>query len=93
MTVKLLYKQPEGRKSKLTTIAVRNTTETTRELGFASAVAEFGLLRDSEHKVSSSIADVRARANRFKGDDPFGHRAVFIKLIEIAEGTSRVGRR
>lgn len=39
MTVKLLYKPPEGRTSKLTTTAVRNTTETTRELGFASAVA------------------------------------------------------
>jgi hypothetical protein len=32
-------------------------------LGFASAVAEFGmLLRDSEHKGSASFADVRERA-------------------------------
>jgi Ca-activated chloride channel homolog len=94
MTVKLRYKQPEGRTSKLTTVAVRNTTETTPELGFASAVAEFGmLLRDSEHKGSSSFADVRTRASRFKGDDPFGHRAEFIQLVEAAENTGRVGRR
>jgi Ca-activated chloride channel family protein len=94
MTVKLRYKQPEGRTSKLTTVAVRNSTETTPELGFASAVAEFGmLLRDSEHKGSSSFADVRTRASRFKGDDPFGHRAEFIRLVDMAEGVNVVSRR
>ena len=94
MTVKLRYKAPDGHRSKLTTVVVRNATDTTPELGFASAVAEFGmLLRDSEHKGSSSFADVRMRASRFKGDDPFGHRAEFIRLVEIAEGERRVGRR
>ena len=94
MTVKLRYKQPEGRSSKLITIPVRNTTETTPELGFASAVAEFGmLLRDSEHKGSSSFADVRTRASRFKGEDPFGHRAELIRLVDTAEGVNVVSRR
>jgi Ca-activated chloride channel homolog len=94
MTVKLRYKLPEARTSKLTTVAVRNTIEATPELGFASAVAEFGLLlRDSEHKGSSSFADVRTRASRFKGDDPFGHRAEFIRLVEMAEGSEPVVRR
>jgi Ca-activated chloride channel family protein len=94
MTVKLRYKQPDGHRSKLTTVAVRDAIETTPELGFASAVAEFDmLLRDSEHKGSSSFADVRARASRFKGDDPFGHRAEFIRLVDAAEGVNRVSRR
>jgi Ca-activated chloride channel family protein len=94
MTVKLRYKQPDGHRSKLTTVAVRDTIETTPELGFASAVAEFGmLLRDSEHKGSSSFADVRARASRFKGEDPFGHRAEFIRLVDAAENANRVSRR
>jgi Ca-activated chloride channel family protein len=94
MTVKLRYKQPDGHRSKLTTVAVKNTTETTPELGFASAVAEFGmLLRDSEHKGSSSFADVRTRAGRFKGSDPFGHRAEFIRLVDAAENVNRASRR
>lgn len=94
MTVKVRYKQPDGNSSTLATVAVKNTTATTPELGFASAVAEFGmLLRDSEHKGSSSFDDVRERASRFKGNDPFGHRAEFIRLIDAAEGVNRVSRR
>jgi Ca-activated chloride channel family protein len=94
MTVKVRYKQPDGNSSPLATVAVKNTTATTPELGFASAVAEFGmLLRDSEHKGSSSFDDVRERASRFKGNDPFGHRAEFIRLIDAAEGVNRVSRR
>ena len=94
MTVKVRYKEPDGDKSTLTTVVVKNATESTPELGFASAVAEFGLLlRDSEHKGSSAFADVRERATRFKGNDPFGHRAEFIRLIDAAEGVNRVSRR
>jgi Ca-activated chloride channel family protein len=94
MTVKVRYKQPDGDTSTLAAVAVKNSTAPTSELGFASAVAEFGmLLRDSEHKGSSSFADVRERASRFKGNDPFGHRAEFIRLIDAAEGVNRVSRR
>jgi Ca-activated chloride channel family protein len=94
MTVKLRYKKPDEDVSTLTTVAVKNTTGTTAELGFASAVAEFGmLLRDSEHKGSSSFADVRERASRFKGGDAFGHRAEFLRLVDAAEGVNRVSRR
>ena len=94
MTVKLRYKQPDEHTSTLTTVAVKNTTATTPELGFASAVAEFGmLLRDSKHKGSSSYADVRARASEFKGGDLFGHRAEFIGLVDAAEGVNRVSKR
>jgi Ca-activated chloride channel homolog len=94
LTVKLRYKQPDGDTSTLSTVAVKDTTSSTPELGFASAVAEFGmLLRDSEYKGSATFADVRARAIRFKGNDPFGHRAEFIRLIDAAEGVNRVSRR
>jgi Ca-activated chloride channel family protein len=94
MTVKLRYKKPDGDISSLSSVAVRNTNETSPELGFASAVAEFGmLLRDSEHKGTSTYADVRDRASRFKGSDQFGHRAEFIRLVDAAEGVSRIARR
>ena len=65
-----------------------------RRLGFAAAVAEFGmLLRDSEFKGSSSFAEALALAERFKGEDAHGHRAEFIRLIGAAEGVSRITHR
>jgi hypothetical protein len=48
------------------------------------------LLRDSEFKGASSFSEALALAQRFKGDDPHGHRAEFIRLIGAAESVSRV---
>jgi Ca-activated chloride channel family protein len=91
MTVKLRYKQSDGDVSALMSVAVSQTARDLPELGFASAVAEFGmLLRDSEHKGTASYTQARALAERFKGDDAHGHRAEFIRLIGAAEGVSRV---
>jgi Ca-activated chloride channel family protein len=89
MTVKLRYKQPDAAESQLRTVVVRARRDMTPELGFAAAVAEFGmLLRDSAFKGSSSFESARALATRFKGNDPHGHRAELIRLIGIAEGIS-----
>jgi Ca-activated chloride channel family protein len=94
MTVKLRYKKPDGDVSSLMSVAVRTGSRTTAELGFASAVAEFGmLLRDSEFKGSSSFADVLSRAKTYRGEDPFGHRAEFMRLVNMAENLSRASRR
>jgi Ca-activated chloride channel family protein len=60
-------------------------------MGFAAAVAEFGmLLRDSEFKGASSFASAGELARRFKGEDPHGHRAEFIRLIDAAGGVTRL---
>ena len=62
----------------------------TPELGFASAVAEFGmLLRDSEFRGTSSFDAARRRAEQFRGSDAHGHRAEFVRLIGLAEGLMR----
>ncbi len=91
MTVKIRYKAPDGDVSTLMTTAVADRTQSTPELGFAAAVVEFGmLLRDSEFKGASSFSEALGLARRFKGDDPHGHRAEFIRLIGAAEGVSRV---
>ena len=86
MAVKLRYKQPDAVASQLRTFTVRTRRDMAPELGFAAAVAEFGmLLRDSEFKSAASFAQARNLATRFKGPDPHGHRAEFIRLIGLAE--------
>ena len=91
MTVKIRYKEPNGRKSMLIEVPVENRMPGSNALGFASAVAEFGMvLRDSEHKGSASLSNAVERARTFKGDDPFGHRAEFVRLAGAAEGVSRL---
>jgi Ca-activated chloride channel family protein len=86
MTVKLRYKQPEATESTLISATVATKLAPNPVLGFAAAVAQFGmLLRDSEYKGSASFASTRALATKFKGTDPHGHRAEFIRLIDSAD--------
>jgi Ca-activated chloride channel family protein len=86
MTVKLRYKQPDGDTSKLISVAVRDRVgELTPNLGFASAVAEFGmLLRGSEFKGQATWSSAQELARRHRGDDPDGYRAEFVRLVELA---------
>jgi Ca-activated chloride channel family protein len=91
MTVKVRYKERDADKSALITAVVSGDAQGSPQLGFAAAVAEFGmLLRDSEFKGSSSFRDALALAQRHKGDDAHGHRAEFIRLIGVAEGVTRL---
>lgn len=87
MTVKIRYKKPGDDTSKLLAHRVEaGKTKSTSNLMFASAVAEFGmLLRESEFKGSSSFASSLARAKSSKGDDEYGYKSDFIKMIEMAE--------
>lgn len=90
MTVKLRYKPPKGRRSKLMAgsvqdkdISLRGTTDNFR---FSAAVAQFGmLLRDSEFKGDSSFDNVLKLARGAKGKDVNGYRAEFIRLVEICQ--------
>jgi Ca-activated chloride channel family protein len=91
MTVKLRYQRPDEDVSTKLDVPVKNTIAKSAQLGFAAAIVEFGmLLRDSPFKGSSSYAEARALADRFKGEDPHGHRAEFIRLIGLAEQVSQV---
>jgi Ca-activated chloride channel homolog len=86
MTVKLRYKQPDGDTSKLISVAVKDRTgELTPNLGFAAAVAEFGmLLRRSEHKGQTTWSSAKELARRHRGEDPDGYRAEFARLVDLA---------
>ena len=63
----------------------------TANVGFASAVAEVGmLLRASKHAPSANYEAAVERARRFRGDDGEGYRAEFIKLAELAASLVRM---
>jgi Ca-activated chloride channel family protein len=87
LTLKLRYKKPDGKKSKLIehplidkNIALAKASDNFK---FSAAVASFGmLLRDSEFKGDSSYERVLELALDGKGQDPFGYRTEFIQLVE-----------
>jgi Ca-activated chloride channel family protein len=86
MTVKLRYKAPDARRSVPMSVVVSGVaSKASSNLGFAAAVAEFGmLLRDSPFKANASWKQVTDLAERHRGDDPEGYRAEFIRLIGLA---------
>ena len=93
VTVKLRYKAPDGDTSRLiSTVIANKPAPLGANLGFASAVAEFGmLLRESKHVGSGSFASAIERARKFRGNDTEGYRAEFIKLAETAQSLRAVG--
>jgi Ca-activated chloride channel family protein len=87
MTIKFRYKQPDGDKSKMESVTVKdkplNEANTSIDFRFAAAVAEYGmLLRDSQFKQDSKIEQVITMAKKAKGDDDNRYRAEFIRLAE-----------
>jgi Ca-activated chloride channel family protein len=94
MTVKLRYKAPDGDKSKLTSTVIFNRAQSmSANLGFASAVAEAGMvLRDSRNAKNASLPSAIARAKKFRGEDPDGYRAEFIRLMELASALPKTDR-
>jgi Ca-activated chloride channel family protein len=93
MAVKLRYKDPEADSSKLLSVAVQDRAgELTANIGFASAVAQFGmLLRNSEFKGQASWTSSVDLARKFRGDDPDGYRTEFIRLAELAAALDAQG--
>jgi Ca-activated chloride channel family protein len=92
LTVKLRHKAPDGDRSDLISAVILNRVQPMgANLGFASAVAELGmLLRDSLHAPDASFDRLIARARSFRGTDPDGDRAEFEKLAEVAAGLKRL---
>jgi len=86
LTVAVRFKQPDASESRRVAVTLLKTPRPmTANLGFASAVAEFGmLLRGSAHAGQASYAAVIDRARRYAGDDRDGYRAEFIGLAKRA---------
>lgn len=88
--VKLRYKQPDGKTSRLIEQAVMGAdapvTSASDNFRWSAAVASFGmLLRDSAFKGNASYQKVKQLAQSAKGKDPNGYRQEFIELIGKVE--------
>ena len=86
MNIRIRYKAPEGDTSRLLEFPVRETaSKMTPNLGFAAAVAEFGMLaRRSEFRGSASWEQAISLAREHRGSDPDGYRAELIRLLDLA---------
>ena len=90
-TVKLRYKEPHGKESKLLSLPVNDpgnvsASSASESFRFAAAVAGFGLLlRESEHQGNVSTAMLRELAHSALGEDPFGYRRGFLELLRLLE--------
>jgi Ca-activated chloride channel homolog len=94
LTVKVRYKAPDGDTSQLLSrVQMNRPSAMTANVGFASAVAEFGmLLRGSPLVGAASFESVTARATRFRGIDDEGYRGEFVRLVERAATLRRQSR-
>jgi len=88
--VKLRHKEPEGDgKSILSTTAIKDADtkleDTSDNFRFSAAVASFGmLLRNSEHKGTSTWDSAKSLARGALGQDPHGYRGEMLELIDLA---------
>lgn len=90
LTVKLRYQPSKGGRSSLLTQTLRardEVGEMSGDFAFAAAVAEFGmLLRESDHRGGASWEEVLRLASRGRGEDAYGIRGEFIRLVHAAQG-------
>ncbi len=91
MNIKIRYKATDGDTSRLLEVPVRDAApRMTENLGFAAAVAEFGmLLRRSDFRGAANWPQAAALARRHRGADPEGYRAEFQRLVDVAAALDR----
>jgi len=90
--LKIRYKLPDSKKSRLITTPIGRENEypsldrVPGEARFASAVAAFGqLLRGDSHVGSFTYNDVITLAEPVRGKDRFGYRTEFVNLVRLAK--------
>jgi len=100
--LKIRYKLPTENTSKLITTPVTTDLQlreyskllekrrTQNDAMFSIAVAAFGqILKGGEYTGNFSYDDVITMAQNSKGEDIYGHRSEFIKLVRLAKTLSR----
>ena len=89
MTVKIRYKEPDGKTSKLLSQPVKaaktSLAQTTIDFRWAVAVAGFGMmLRQSPNRGNLSWQEVQSLAEGSVGPDVEGYRKELVQLVKIA---------
>lgn len=89
MTVKIRYKEPDGKTSKLLSQPVKaaktSLAQTTVDFRWAVAVAGFGMmLRQSSNRGNLSWQEVQSLAEGSVGPDVEGYRKEMVQLVKIA---------
>ncbi|AUC17085.1 VWA domain-containing protein [Tenacibaculum sp. SZ-18] len=84
LTVKFRYKKPDGKKSiEMERVVKDKTVKPTSDMNFASSVALFGMyLRKSQFMNDANLEDVIKLAAKGKGQDEYGYRSEFIRLVK-----------
>lgn len=89
LTLKLRYKEPKEKKSKLLSSVVNVNSrkhKPSSNMTFSASVAAFGmLLKNSSYKGSANYDLVLRLAKESKGNDLNGYRSEFIRLVETAK--------
>jgi Ca-activated chloride channel family protein len=93
LTMKLRYKEPTGKKSKLledqVTGEVKDFDTASDDFRFAASVAGFGMmLGGSQYKGNLDYETLRSMAMAARGIDDQGFKAEMIRLIKTAESLS-----
>lgn len=99
--LRMRYKAPDGDTSKLIewplqrSDIVASIDRASDNLRFSASVAAFAeLLRGGKQSGKFTFKDVIELSRKSRGDDPFGYRGEFIKLVDLAQSLSapRSGR-
>jgi len=92
--LKIRYKLPGASESRLIQQPIQASARTTFEAApadarFATAVAAFGqLLRKDANVGTMTLADVQRIAAASRGDDAFGYRSEFLRLVQVAQSAA-----
>lgn len=85
--MKIRYKEPDGDTSKLISVPVTaaDADRISFDVKFSVAVPAFGQkLKGEAYVADFSWSAVRSLAEEGLGDDPFGYRAEFLRLVDVA---------
>ncbi len=88
--LRLRYKAPDGSVAEeLATPVNRKAQPASEDLRFAAAVAAFGQqLRGGKHLGHFDYGDIEALAAGARGEDRYGYRGEFVRLVQLASALS-----
>ncbi len=98
--LRLRYKLPGEKDSRLSTRIVsvseanaEGTVESSDNFRFSASVAAFGqLLRSDDRLADFDFQDARSLALGALGNDPYGYRAEYLRLLDLASSLDRLSR-